>query len=140
MYSLAVGPCSAALIFQLFPLTLLAKRQFGLTDLVCTHSASQYIFSVTTMPASKASQTTSGNTQGAAASKSTVSTIFTSSHPNNPVTAVPGLPDDMCLRTPRANSAAGITTAIAPEAAVQPAAGRRVRPQAAKATRHPTRA
>ncbi len=64
------------------------------------------------MPTNKAGQLSPGTSLGAAANMATVTIIFTSSQPINPVRAAPA---EFRLRTmPRANSAAGTTTDKAP--------------------------
>ena len=76
--------------------------------------AAQYTFIVTTKPASKASQFNSATNLGAANNIATVKAILTISHTKNPTSAAFPCAADFCLERPRANSAAGMTTASAP--------------------------
>lgn len=74
----------------------------------------QYTFITTTKPISIANQLKFATHLGAANSIATVKAIFTASQRKNPITAVPAFLVSNGLAKPRANSAAGITTAKAP--------------------------
>ena len=76
--------------------------------------AAQYTFIVTTKPANKASQLNSCTSLGAANSIATVKAILTISHTKKPVSAAFPCLVERCRDSPRANNAAGITTASAP--------------------------
>ena len=78
------------------------------------HMATQYTFIVTTKPASKASQFNPSTSLGAAKSIATVKAILTISQTKNPTSAAFPCVADFCRESPRANNAAGITTASAP--------------------------
>ena len=100
-------------------------------------TATQHAFIVTTKPTSIAGQLSAVISLGAAISIATVKAILTISHKKNPNTAVPGFRDANRPVSPRANTAAGITTASAPYPADHPRFCLPVRPQATNATSSP---
>ena len=139
MYSPAVGAlfsaCSTADIYhQFFQIYLRESLRTGRN-----HMAIQYTFIVTTKPASSANQFNCTISLGATNNMATVKTIFIISHTKKPTKAEPALAAFCCRASPRIKNAAGTTTANAPYPADQPANELPVRPQAAKATRHPTK-
>lgn len=89
---------------------------------------------VTTKPISRANQSRSITIRGARKSMATLTEILTKSHTKKPKLAVTGFVDENRLISPRANSAAGITTTNPPYAADQPALTRPVQAHASSAT------
>ena len=76
--------------------------------------ATQYTFIVTTRPTNMAGQLRSATSLGAANNIATVKAILTISQTKNPTSAAFPCVADFCRESPRANNAAGITTASAP--------------------------
>lgn len=89
---------------------------------------------VTTKPISNANQSRSITIRGARKSMATLTEILTKSHTKKPKLAVTAFVDENRLISPRANSAAGITTTNPPYAADQPALTRPLHPHANSAT------
>src|SRR6187402_2167636 len=108
MYSPAVGPCSAA-----FSAAIRYSSQSFLRPGL-SNTATQAAFIVTTKPTSIAGQLSAVISLGAAISIATDKAILTISQRKNPNTAVPGFREENLPVNPRANTAAGMTTAIAP--------------------------
>lgn len=92
---------------------------------------------VNTKPTSIAGQLKPTTQRCAANKTSTVTKIFTNSQTKKLSTAEPAFADANCPVTPLANSAAGIITAIAPQAADKPTTCLPVTPHATRATTKP---
>src|SRR5574344_416797 len=111
MYSLAVGACASAAIGELFSQYQSVFRTLARPVI----RTSQYVFIVTTIPASNASQCRFGTKRGAAANMAMHSTSLTNSQANSLAIAPDACAVLPLLRaTPRANNAAGTTMANAP--------------------------
>ena len=77
-------------------------------------SATQYTFIARTRPTSNAGQLSPATSLGATISMASVKAILTISHSRKPTAAVPALSDENFPVSPRANTAAGTSTASAP--------------------------
>src|SRR5690606_25466707 len=100
--------------------------------------ASQYTFIARIKPTSNASQLSPATSLDADASMASVRAILTISHTRNPTAAVPALSDANLPVSPRANTAAGITTDRAPYATDHPTFCFPVSTQATSAATTPT--